>query len=106
MRGLLAYGQLVVQLARKHGGLRWVAYNSQFQQQANAGASAPWFELNLSLMAATVFAACQLCFAMDHTASDCALALLKSHKTHTHPPALGHAAQRMRPHQNQEEVCR
>ena len=36
-------------------GLGCLAYDSQFRQQAAAGAPIPWSELNLSLMVATVF---------------------------------------------------
>ena len=53
-RELMAYGQIVLQLARRHGGLGWIAYDSQFRQQAAAGSVASWSELNPSLMAATV----------------------------------------------------
>ena len=114
MRELLAYGQLVLQLARKHGGLGWVAYDSQFRQQAAAGASTRWSELNLSLMAATVFSAggdnpsraCQLCFATDHTARDCALTSLEGYKAPARMPAPGRTTQRAKPHRNQEEICR
>ena len=56
-RDLLAYSQLILQLARQHGGGGWIAYNSHFRQQAAASATIPWSELNLSLMAATMFAA-------------------------------------------------
>ena len=81
-RDLLAYDQLILQLARQHGGGGWIAYDSQFRQQAAAGATGPWSELNHSLMAATMFVAgreaparaCPLCCATDHTARDYALA--------------------------------
>ena len=53
-RDLLAYGQIVVELARKHPGLGWRTYDNFFRQQVNAGAECKWNELNSSLMAATV----------------------------------------------------
>ena len=113
-RDLLAYGQLILQLARQHGGGGWIAYDSQFRQQAAAGASAPWSELNLSLMAATVFAAggeaparaCQLCFATDHTARDCALASLEGGRTTQRPPSGAQASPRPRPYRARDEICR
>ena len=113
-RDLLAYGQLVLLLARKHGGLGWVAYDHQFRQQAAAGSTAPWSELNLSLMAATVFAtggetptrACPLCFAADHSARECALASLEVNKAPPRPPASNRTAVRPRPYRTREEVCR
>ena len=55
-RDLLAYGQVILLLAKKHGDLGWVAYDNQFQQQATVDAPVQWLELNLSLMAATIFA--------------------------------------------------
>ena len=114
MRELLAYGQLVLQLARKHGGLGWIAYDSQFRQQAAAGASIRWSELNLSLMAATVFCAggdnpsraCQLCFATDHTARDCALTSLEGYKAPARLPAPNRMTQRSKSHCSQEDICR
>ena len=85
---MLAYGQLVLLLARKNGGLGWVAYDHQFHQQAAAGSTATWSELNLSVMATTVFAsdgetptrACSLCFAADHAPGECALASLETNR--------------------------
>ena len=79
-RELLAYEILIIHLARKHEGLGWVAYNSQFRQQAAAGACVCWPKLNLSLMAATVVGArgespaqsCSLHFTADQLAQDCA----------------------------------
>ena len=113
-RDLLAYGQLILQLARQHGGGGWIAYDNQFRQQAAAGATAPWSELNLSLMAATVFAAggeaaaraCQLCFATDHTARDCALASLEVGRTSQRPPSGARASPRPRPYRAQDDICR
>ena len=113
-RDLLAYGQLILLLARKHGGLGWVAYDHQFRQQAAAGSSAPWSELNLSLMAATVFStggetptrACSLCFAADHSARDCALASLEVDKAAPRPSASNRSATRPKPYRTREEVCR
>ena len=113
-RDLLAYGQLILQLARQHGGGGWIAYDNQFRQQAAAGATSPWSELNLSLMAATVFAAggeaparvCQLCFAADHTARDCALASLEVGRTTQGPPSGARASPHPRPYRAQDEICR
>ena len=55
-RDLAAYAQIVIHLARKHGGKGWLAYDKLFRQQMAAGAESSWAELNSSLMAATVLA--------------------------------------------------
>ena len=77
---LAAYGQIVIQLAQRHGGRGWLSYDRLFRQQAAAGSDAPWNEIAPSLMAATVMAAgpskgnsCQLCNGADHQTSACAL---------------------------------
>ena len=79
-RDLAAYGMLVIHLARKHGGMGWLAYDSLFRQQQAAGAGHKWEELNPSLMAATVLGwqsepgkVCSLCMASDHLTNECAL---------------------------------
>ncbi len=81
-RELAAYGQIIVHLARKHGGKGWLSYDRLFRQQKSAGSEMLWAELNPSLMAATVLGnggeqgrVCSLCMASDHSASECALAL-------------------------------
>ena len=104
---------LILQLARKHGGLGWVANDSQFRQQAAAGAPTPWFELNRLLMAATVFngggeasvQACSLCLASDHSAPECALASLDSGRPPSKPPTSSRTSTRPKPYRIQEEVC-
>ena len=53
-RDLAAYGMIILQLARKHGGMGWLVYDRQFQQHRAAGASMPWSDIYPSLMAATV----------------------------------------------------
>ena len=98
-----------------HGGLGWIAYNSQFRQQAVAGSRASWSELNPSLMAATVLNAgsdasgrvCTLCLAADHSKQDCALLSLEA-ATHTPkpPPSATGAMSRFKPYNLQEEICR
>ena len=78
-RELMAYGQIVLLLARKHGGLGWTIYDNQFRQMAAAGAGASWTEINPSLMAATVLGAggdssgrvCPRCLAVDHGVPGC-----------------------------------
>ena len=41
-RELAAYGQLVIHMARKHGGRGWLAYDTLFRQQRAAGSLLPW----------------------------------------------------------------
>lgn len=75
-RDLLAYGLIVLHLARKHEGRGWITYDQLFRQQAAAGSPMIWTELNSSLMAATVLGyggdsnppgrSCSLCLASDH----------------------------------------
>ena len=88
-RDLLAYGQIIIELARKHAGSGWGTYDSLFRQLVNAGADLMWTDLNASLMAATFLSAraateggrmCPLCMASDHLAQDCALASLESQR--------------------------
>ena len=82
-RELAAYGLVILDLARKHGGQGWLLYDGLFSQQAAAGAMLPWTELNSSLMAATVLSSqgpssrqggqsCSLCLSSDHTKDLCA----------------------------------
>ena len=53
-RDLMAYGQIILMLARKHGGLCWKAYNAHFRQLVGAGHNLHWTEYNPSMMAANV----------------------------------------------------
>ena len=92
-RELAAYGQLVIHMARKHGGRGWLAYDTLFRQQRAAGSLLPWTDINASLMAATVLGSggesstgkvCSLCAGSDHVQSECALNLL--HNDQLLPP--------------------
>ena len=53
-RELAAYGSIVLQLARKHAGGGWLAYDRQYRQHQAAGANLSWTDISPSLMAATV----------------------------------------------------
>ena len=53
---LIAYAQIIIELARKHPGLWWYTDDNLFCQQLNAGAGVKWNEVNPLLMAATVLA--------------------------------------------------
>ena len=78
-RRLAAYGMIIMQLVRKHGGNGWRLYDKQFRLQQAAGAGLSWVEINPSLLAATVLGQpsdrvcrpCPLCLAPDHTREDC-----------------------------------
>ena len=84
LRELVAYGQIVIQLARSHGGSGWLEYDRWFRQQVAAGAPLSWSEINSSLMSATVLGSgpgkgagnCPLCLSWNHERADCALASL------------------------------
>ena len=83
-RDMIAYAQIIIQLARRHGGTGWLLYDQQFRQQAAGGAATPWREINNSLLSATVLAPqaeatgtrrliCAQCQGDDHTVAECAL---------------------------------
>ena len=84
-RDLIAYAQIILQLARRHGGAGWLMYDQQFRQQAAGGALTPWREINNSLLSATVLTAqadagaatrrlfCTQCQGDDHMSAECAL---------------------------------
>ena len=96
-RELAAYGMIVLQLARKHGGTGWLLYDRQFWQQRAAGATLPWTESNSSLMAATVLGnanglqprSCPHCLLSDHSREECAPAPLEDLKATATPPVGG-----------------
>ena len=81
-RNLVAYAQIVIQLAHKHGGSGWLVYDQHFRQQLVGGADLVWNNINNSLMSATVFAplpddlsghmVCQLCRGNDYSIHECA----------------------------------
>ncbi len=53
-RQIIAYMQIVIDLAQKHAGPGWLSYDALFRQHMNIGGISRWNELNTSLMAATV----------------------------------------------------
>ena len=95
-RRLAAYGMIIMQLVRKHGGNGWRLYDKQFRLQQAAGAGLSWVEINPSLLAATVLGQpsdrgcrpCLLCLAPDHTREDCALVSLEYQRPSPFLPAL------------------
>ena len=98
-RELMAYGQIILMLARKHGGMGWKTYDTHFRQLMGAGHTLPWTELNPTMMAADVLQSggqvCALCQSHDHRKEECALA----------PPSAGND-RRPRPYRVTKEVCR
>ena len=87
-RQLLAYTQLILDMARRHGGKGWLTYDRLFREHLAAGSTDKWEELNPSLMAATMLGAgamesststkfCSACMAADHSRQDCALTSLE-----------------------------
>ena len=98
-RDLMAYGQIILMLARKHGGHGWKAYDAHFRQLVGAGHNLHWTELNPSMMAANVLQvggqSCSICQAHDHRSDECALAVPQSP-----------SERRPRPYRTMEEVCR
>ena len=116
---LAAYAMIVIMLSRKHPGAGWLLYDRQFRQQRAAGASLPWNEINASLMAATVLShagdkpcqSCPLCFGVDHTKEECALAPLELAKLalpgpSNRPPPTSRAARRPAPYPSaNDNIC-
>ena len=45
-RDLVAYAQIIIGPARKHGELSWLAYDQQFHQQLAGGAEPTWNDIN------------------------------------------------------------
>ena len=79
-RQLIAYTQLVQDLARRHGGKGWLSYDYLFREHMAAGPKDKWEELNPSLMASTVLGSndtqhrfCSACMSSDHSKQECAL---------------------------------
>lgn len=74
-RDLAAYGVIVLDLARAHGGQGWLSYDCLFRQQKAAGEKCSWTEINSSTMVSTVLSSlgCDLCNSPGHTKSECAL---------------------------------
>ena len=77
-RELMAYGQIILMLACKHGGMGCKTYDTHFRQLVGAGHTLPWMEFNPSIMAADVLQSggqvCALCQSHDHRKEECALA--------------------------------
>ena len=49
-RELMAYGQIILILARKHSGVWWKTYDTHFRQLVGVGHTLPWTELNPSML--------------------------------------------------------
>ena len=80
-RKMLAYAQLIIREALKHGGPGWAEYDKVFRRQLSINPLLSWNTLGLSLQAATILGQrntggtlCSLCQECDHTSSQCALA--------------------------------
>ena len=92
---LVAYAQIVIDLARKHPGAGWLTYDSLFRQQLNARASFQWHKVNpsswlpqfsvLSSRNAEGSRVCTPCTASNHSDTDYALASLEAPKTPLRP---------------------
>ena len=97
-RQLMAYGQIILMLARKHGGRGWKAYDAHFRQLVGAGHLLPWTELNPFMMAADALQVggqtCSLCQAHDPRREECALAT-----------SVSSNERRPRPYKSTEEIC-
>ena len=120
-RDLSAYGMIVLQMARKHGGTGWLLYDRQFRQHRAAGAAMPWTDINPSLLAATVLGqansgdgrSCPLCLAADHSKEECALATIELHRPTSNPPptaryfpSSSRSTYRQAPYPTGDTICR
>ena len=120
-RDLAAYGMIILQLARKHGGMGWLVYDRQFRQHRATGASMPWSDINPSLMAATVLGqagdgsgrSCPLCLAADHSKEECALGFSEQPKLGPNPaptpraiPPPSRSLHRPAPYTTGDTICR
>ena len=85
-RELIAYAQIILDMARRHGGTGWLAYDAHFRAQFFAGGIYKWNEVNPSLLASAVFGntrlgegakSCPRCMAADHTLAECAIAAME-----------------------------
>ena len=115
IRDLLAYGQIIIQMARKHGGNGWKNYDYLFRQQLAAGSNAVWSEVNPSLMASTVLGMgtgtdaghrlCTLCMGSDHWQAECALNSLEGpgNKSLVRPVSSNF---RLKPYKSYDDICR
>uniref|UniRef100_A0A1X7UES1 Cleavage and polyadenylation specificity factor subunit 4 n=1 Tax=Amphimedon queenslandica TaxID=400682 RepID=A0A1X7UES1_AMPQE len=89
VRELLAYAQIIIQLAQSHGGTGWLAYDRRFRQQVAAGTPLCWVEINPSLLSATVLGSapapggrnCPLCLSWNHGRVECTLGSLNASGT-------------------------
>ena len=104
---LVAYAQIIIQLAWKHGGHGWRNYDSCFRQQIAAGIPLEWTKVEPSILATSVIRSaaadtlCSLCCESDHKMADCALASL-SQKTQSPPARASHP----HPYSTSNEPCR
>ncbi len=84
-RDMLAYCRLIIREALRHGGNTWQDYDRAFRRQAAIDSTLPWNTLLPGLQAATLSgpgsnrggALCTICREPDHTASQCALAIMQ-----------------------------
>ena len=89
-RQLIAYTQLVLDLARRHGGKGWLSYDCLFREHMAAGSKDKWEELNPSLMASTVLGSsdtqhrfCSACMSSDHNKQECSFSSMDPNVSRT-----------------------
>ncbi len=82
-QSMIAYAQIILDLARRYGGSGWLAYNTHFWAQLFAGKPFKWNEVNPSLLASAFFGnprlgegakTCSRCMAAEHSTAECAVA--------------------------------
>ena len=108
---LVAYAQIVIQMAWKHGGLGWRSYDTRFRQQLAAGIPLEWTKVDPSILATSVIQSlesdsiCRLCWESDHKMADCALASL-DHKGSNRATPSSRPSAHPHPYRPSGEVCR
>ena len=105
-RSMIAYAQIILDLARRYGGSGWLAYNTHFWAQLFAGKPFKWNEVNPSLLASAFFGnprlgegakTCSRCMAAEHSTAECAVAASEDPKPTvqaTPPPATRQSSAR------------
>ena len=116
-RNLLAYCQIIIREALRHGGTGWQEYDRNFRKLAEADPTIPWNILRADLQASTILSVsqrpgsitfCSLCRGADHSSNQCALAAIQPS---TLPPIAGRdttytvGVRQSRPQRRSARIC-
>ena len=94
-RDMLSYCRLIIREALRHGGQGWQDYDRSFRSQAAIDRSLRWNVLLPDLQASTILGQragggsyCSLCRGVDHSAAQCALAIIQQPLISPQPPPV------------------